>query len=117
MVTKAKASAKKDTKPAPQKSAAKKIQAAGKTLLSPESKEEIVKIKGHDLKFTNLFKIYWPKEKISKRDMLNYYNEVMPYILPYMRNRPQSLNRHPNGINGPNFYQKNVEGKVADWLQ
>ncbi len=48
--------------------------------------------------------------------MLNYYYEIMPYILPYMKDRPQSLNRHPNGINGASFYQKNVTGKVADWL-
>ena len=37
--------------------------------------------------------------------------------MPYMKDRPQSLNRHPNGIDGPNFYQKNVEGKVADWIK
>ena len=49
--------------------------------------------------------------------MLNYYYQVAPYILPYLKDRPQSLNRHPNGINGPSFYQKNVEGKVADWIE
>ncbi len=92
-------------------------QTTGKQLLPADSKEEIIKMKGHELTFTNLNKIYWPKEKISKRDVLNYYYEVMPYILPYMKDRPQSLNRHPNGINGPNFFQKNVEGKVADWIE
>ena len=87
-----------------------------KQLLSPTSKEETININGHDLKFTNLDKIYWPKEKITKRDMLNYYYNIMPFMLPYMKDRPQSLNRHPNGINGESFYQKNVTGKVADWL-
>ena len=86
-------------------------------LLAAGSKEEIIKINGKELKFTNLDKIYWPKEKITKRDMLNYYYSIMPFILPYMKDRPQSLNRHPNGINKPNFYQKNVEGKVADWIK
>jgi len=38
-------------------------------------------------------------------------------MMPYMKDRPQSLNRHPNGINGPGFYQKNVEGKVASWIE
>ena len=85
-------------------------------LLSPTSKEETININGHNLKFTNLDKIYWPNEKITKRDMLNYYYNIMPYMLPYMKDRPQSLNRHPNGINGESFYQKNVSGKVADWL-
>ena len=48
--------------------------------------------------------------------MLNYYYAIAPYMLPYMKDRPQSFNRHPNGINGQNFFQKNVEGKVADWI-
>ena len=61
-------------------------------------------------------KIYFPKEKISKRDVLNYYHAISPYLLPYMQGRPQSLNRHPDGINGKSFYQKNVKGKVPDWI-
>ncbi|RYF79803.1 MAG: DNA ligase D, partial [Chitinophagaceae bacterium] len=68
-------------------------------------------------KFTNLSKIYWPKEKYTKRDMLNYYYQVAPYILPYLKDRPQSLNRYPNGINGESFYQKDVTGKVPDWIK
>jgi len=87
-----------------------------KQLLPSTSKEETININGHDLKFTNLDKLYWPDEKITKRDMLNYYYNIMPYILPYMKDRPQSLNRFPNGIKGESFYQKNVKGKVADWL-
>lgn len=78
--------------------------------------ESIVTIDGHDLKLTNLTKLYWPKEKISKGDMLNYYYQVAEYIMPYMKDRPQSLNRFPNGINGENFYHKNMGGKVEKWL-
>ena len=73
-------------------------------------------INGRDLKFTNLGKLYWPVEKISKRDMVNYYYQVAPYMLPYMKDRPQSLNRHPNGIKGKSFYQKNVAEKIPGWL-
>jgi bifunctional non-homologous end joining protein LigD len=87
-----------------------------KTLLNPHQEVQTRPINGHELKFTNLSKLYWPKEKISKRDMLNYYYQVAPYMLPYMKDRPQSLNRYPNGITGKSFYQKNVSGKIADWL-
>jgi len=94
-----------------------KTKAEGRSELLPKSaKEEIINIKGREIKFTNLDKIYWPAEKITKRDMLNYYYRITPYILPYMKDRPQSLNRHPNGINGESFYQKNVSGKVAEWI-
>ena len=75
------------------------------------------KINGHEVKFTNLNKIYWPKEKITKRDMLNYYHQVAAYILPYLKNRPQSMNRHPNGIDGKSFYFKDVTGTAPDWIE
>jgi len=87
-----------------------------KSLLNPTEKTQVKKINNHDLKFTNLPKIFWPEEKIAKRDMLNYYYQVAPYILPYLKDRPQSLNRFPNGITKPGFYQKDVTGKVPDWV-
>ena len=86
------------------------------TLLNPTDETQTRKINGHDLSFTHLSKIFWPKEKYTKRDLLNYYYQVAPYILPWLKDRPQSLNRHPNGITGPGFYQKNVSGKVPDWI-
>jgi bifunctional non-homologous end joining protein LigD len=87
-----------------------------KTLLNPTDATQGRKVNGHDLKFANLNKIYWPIEKITKRELINYYYQIAPYILPYLKNRPQSLNRHPGGINGPSFYQKDVTGKVPDWM-
>jgi bifunctional non-homologous end joining protein LigD len=69
-----------------------------------------------ELKFTNLKKIYWKKEGIKKGDMLNYYAQIAPYILPYMKDRPQSLHRHPDGINGLHFFQKDMRGKIPEWI-
>ncbi len=93
------------------------------TLLNPTDKQQVREIEGHEIKFTNLDKVYWPALKsigqtkpITKRDMLNYYYQVAPYILAYLEDRPQSLNRFPNGIKGPGFYQKDVTGKVPDWV-
>ncbi|WPQ61082.1 non-homologous end-joining DNA ligase [Chitinophaga sancti] len=87
------------------------------TLLPEDQNEVEIKIDGKLLKFTNLDKIYWPDENITKRDMLNYYAAISDTILPYLIDRPQSLNRFPDGIKGFHFYQKNVEDKVADWIQ
>ncbi|QXU43227.1 DNA ligase D [Pedobacter sp. D749] len=88
-----------------------------KTLLNPKDETQVRKIKGHELKFTNLSKIYWPEDKVTKRDMFNYYYQVAEYILPYLKDRPQSLNRFPGGIHGPSFYQKDVKGKAPDWVE
>jgi bifunctional non-homologous end joining protein LigD len=86
-------------------------------LVNPNEETQTRKLNGHELKFTNLSKLYWPDEGISKRDMINYYYQIAPYILPYLKGRPMSLNRHPNGIKGPGFYQKDIKGKSPDWLE
>jgi bifunctional non-homologous end joining protein LigD len=88
-----------------------------KTLLNPSEDTQVKKINRHELKFANLNKIFWPEEKYTKRDMLNYYYQVAPYIVPYLKDRPQSLNRFPNGIKGKSFYQKDVTGKAPDWIK
>lgn len=70
------------------------------------------------LKLTNQQKVYWPDEGYTKGDLVNYYAEVADWILPYLKDRPQSLNRFPNGIKGPSFYQKDMDTKVIPaWLR
>jgi bifunctional non-homologous end joining protein LigD len=87
------------------------------TLLNPTEETQVKKIKGHTLKFSNLSKIYWPEDGYTKRDMFNYYYQVAEYILPYLKDRPLSLNRFPNGIHGKSFYQKDVKGKAPSWAK
>jgi bifunctional non-homologous end joining protein LigD len=88
-----------------------------KTLLNPTDETQVRKVCGHDLKFTNLSKIYWPEDQVSKRDMFNYYYQVADYILPYLKDRPMSLNRFPGGVHGPSFYQKDVKDKAPEWAK
>jgi bifunctional non-homologous end joining protein LigD len=57
---------------------------------------------------SNPDKLYWPDEGITKSALIDYYRAVAPVILPYLRDRPESLHRHPNGITGPSFFQKDV---------
>ena len=86
-------------------------------LLNDELKEQFLTIDQQELKFTNLDKLYWKREKITKGDTLNYYHRIAPLLLPYMEDRPQSLNRHPEGAGGTSFYQKDVTGKVPAWVK
>ena len=88
-----------------------------KTLLNPKDKSQTRKINGHDITFNNLNKIYYPKKQVTKRDVVNYYYLVAPFMLPYMKDRPQTLIRYPNGIDGKCFYQKDVTGKVPEWTK
>ncbi|MBS4169247.1 DNA ligase D [Parachlamydia sp. AcF125] len=80
-----------------------------------EKKEGIRKIK--DLELTHLDKLYWPQENYTKGDLLAYYHEVAPYILPYLRNRPITLHRFPDGIEGKEFYQKDISFSHPAWLK
>ncbi|MCW3073148.1 MAG: Bifunctional non-ous end joining protein LigD [Flaviaesturariibacter sp.] len=86
-------------------------------LFSPGDETAVVDICEHSLKLTNLQKKFWIKENISKGDLLSYYHAVGSYIMPYLEDRPQSLNRFPNGIDGKNFYHKNMAGKLEPWLK
>jgi bifunctional non-homologous end joining protein LigD len=92
-----------------------KGQAPARLLFTSIKEMEEKKIEGHLLKFTHLNKIYWPQDGITKRDMFNYYHQVAPFMVPYLKDRPMSLNRFPGGIHGESFYQKNVKDKAPDW--
>ncbi|MCV2483609.1 DNA ligase D [Flavobacterium sp. SH_e] len=70
------------------------------------------------LHLTNQNKVYFPKDGITKGDIIHYYDEVSALILPYLKDRPESMNRFPNGIDGPSFYQKDVDvDKIPRWLK
>jgi len=62
---------------------------------------------------THLDKVYWPDDNITKGELLEYYSLIAPYILPYLKNRPLSLRRNPNGINEPSFFSKRCRRSCA----
>ncbi|RYY84987.1 MAG: DNA ligase D [Chitinophagaceae bacterium] len=88
-----------------------------KTLLNPNEESQTRIVQGNELRFTNLGKVFWPKEGYTKRDLINYYYQLAPLMLPYLKERPQILNRHPNGIDGKSFYQKDVKGKAQAFIE
>jgi len=85
---------------------------------SVNNEDRDIKIGNITLHLTNQQKLYWSKEGITKGDLINYYEKISSVILPYLKDRPQSLRRHPNGILGPNFFQKDIDRtKVPQWLK
>ncbi|MFZ0933314.1 MAG: DNA ligase D [Bryobacteraceae bacterium] len=85
--------------------------------LGADEKEATREIDGHALKFTNLGKVFYPDEGYTKRDVLNYYSRVADLIVPYLKDRPLSLKRYPDGIRKEFFFQKNVRDSLPDWLR
>ncbi len=86
-------------------------------LLTSSKVEEHLTISGRNLKFTNLSKVYFPREGYTKRDVINYYHAVAPLILPHLKDRPLSLKRYPDGIEGEYFFQKNAALGTPDWMR
>jgi bifunctional non-homologous end joining protein LigD len=68
------------------------------------------------INFSNLKKIYWPAEKYTKGDLVDYYRAVSKWLLPYLANRPLVLTRFPDGIDGKSFYQKDAPVFVPEWI-
>lgn len=86
-------------------------------LIDASLKEEILSIDGHQLKFTNLDKVFYPGDGYVKRDLINYYDAVAPLLLPHLKDRPLSLKRYPDGIHHGFFFQKQVAESFPSWLR
>ena len=86
------------------------------SLTQAGSSTSILKIDGISVPISNLEKVYWPADGYTKYDLIDYYLNISEYILPYLKDRPQNLHRHPNGIDKPAFYQKDHEILPA-WIE
>jgi bifunctional non-homologous end joining protein LigD len=66
---------------------------------------------------SNQDKVFWPEERYTKGDLVEYYRAISPWLLPYLAERPVVLTRFPDGINGKSFYQKDAPAFTPDWLR
>jgi len=68
------------------------------------------------LKLSNLDKLFWPEEGITKRDLLAYYRDVAPVLVPHLRDRPFTMKRYPDGWKGKFFFQKDAPKHMPEWI-
>jgi bifunctional non-homologous end joining protein LigD len=95
------------------KSAAEVTREVGKK----EIVKEVAKAPEREVKFTHPEKIYYPDDKITKGELLKYYDAVAPLLVPHLKDRPLSLKRYPNGIGKDYFFQKNTPDTYPSWLR
>src|SRR5207244_1989587 len=69
-----------------------------------------------ELKLSNLDKVFFPVEGITKGDLLEYYRAVAPVLLPHLRDRPFTMVRWPDGIEAGRFFQKDAPSHMPDWI-
>ena len=69
-----------------------------------------------ELRVSNLDKLFWPEEGITKGDLLAYYEAVAPVLVPHLRNRPFTMRRYPDGAAGKAFFQKDAPSHMPEWI-
>ncbi|HEY8387762.1 MAG TPA: non-homologous end-joining DNA ligase, partial [Parasegetibacter sp.] len=104
--------------------ASKRITTSQRNAASKRNTKKLEAIAGSELSFgrikvpiSNATKIYWPDEEINKGMMINYYQSIADVILPYLKDRPQSLKRNPGGINDQGFFHKDAGEQAPDWVK
>jgi bifunctional non-homologous end joining protein LigD len=91
---------------------------ARRSLIIPTDESDVtLTIDGRPVKLTNLGKTFWPKEGITKRELLQYYADVSPWLLPHLRDRAMVMKRYPNGATGKCFFMKRVPEPHPDWIE
>ena len=84
------------------------------------SKKEValeLELSGRLVKLTNLKKLFWPELGITKRDLIQYYADVAPVLLPHVQDRAMVMKRYPNGAHGDFFFMKRAPAPRPDWIE
>ena len=76
-----------------------------------------VTIRGKRLTLSNLDKVFYPKAGFTKAQVIDFYLRIAPALLPHLRDRPLTLKRYPNGVDGQFFYEKNCPSHRPPWVK
>jgi len=83
----------------------------------PKQTPETWELNGRDIEITSLDRRYWPDNDLTKGDMLDYYRQLAPVMLPYLRERPLTLRVFPRGSGGPGYWRRELADSAPDWLR
>lgn len=84
--------------------------------MQKKAENESIKVSGRTIPLTNTDKILFPKSKITKQEVIDYYLWVSKWMLPLIKNRPISMHRFPSGIDKEGFFQKNISDYFPKWV-
>lgn len=90
---------------------------AGADLIPKEVSQLELKLGGRTIRLANLQKLFWPERGLSKGDLLRYYAEVSPYLLPHLKDRAMVMKRYPQGAAGEFFFQKRAPEPRPEWIE
>src|SRR5438067_10087688 len=96
---------------------AKNMKLKEKVEIPNDRDNAVLDIGGHTVKLTNLRKVFWPEQGITKGDLLQYYADMAPVLLPHLQNRAMVMKRYPHGIDGEFFFMKRTPSPKPEWLR
>src|SRR5690242_4397904 len=83
----------------------------------PADRSPAASRRAHHVDITHTDKVFWPAEGYTKGDLIDYYETIAPWLLPYLKDRPVMLTRYPDGIAGKSFFQKDAPGYAPQWIR
>ena len=81
------------------------------------SQKAQLEVEGRKLAVSNLDKVLYPKAGFTKGDLIHYYIQIAPVLLPHLKDRPLTMKRYPNGVEGEFFYEKNCPSHRPKWVK
>jgi bifunctional non-homologous end joining protein LigD len=89
---------------------------AAREVRREQPSSDVVRKGKRELALSNLDKLYWPDEGITKGDLIDYYRAVAPVLVPHLKSRPFTMRRYPDGITGKAFFQKDAPSHMPEWI-
>src|ERR1700737_3308595 len=83
----------------------------------PPSGSVTLRAAGKEVRLTNLDKLFWPERGVTKGDLIQYYADVAPLLLPHIRDRAMVMKRYPHGAAGEFFFMKRAPSPRPDWIK
>ena len=90
---------------------------AKRLVIPKDTKDVVITIDARDVRLTNLGKPFWPELGITKGDLIQYYADVAPYLLPHIRDRAMVMKRYPHGAHSEPFFMKRAPEPRPEWIR
>ncbi|HEY3172300.1 MAG TPA: hypothetical protein VGK86_06950, partial [Thermoanaerobaculia bacterium] len=110
----------RDYHPSKRRSTAKKPsrgRAGGSFAIPRDTDDVVVQAEGREVRLTNVNKLFWPEEGYTKGDLLQYYADVSPWLIPHLTDRAMVMKRYPHGAAGEFFFMKRAPSPRPDWIE
>jgi bifunctional non-homologous end joining protein LigD len=85
-------------------------------VIREEKSKAVAEVQGREIKVSNLDKVLYPQVGFTKRDVIEFYAEIAPFLLPHLEGRPLTLKRYPNGVDAGHFYEKQAPSHRPEWV-